>query len=181
MPSGRDIPAVSVTKKIDESNPNNFHKSTEESFDHPSSLGSGIEMGVCHRVSKINSNRIEVDNIDISHSSLDVDLSHEHLALVSAILSEEEELVASHREHIHSMMNLVKKEMSILNSIDMPGAKTDEYATLLGDILDKKIELASSLKMKLESFKLRLNEEETLHSSIKIVPTPQIAIPSQKY
>ena len=181
MPSGRVIPAVSVTKKIDESNPNNFHKSTEESFDHPSSLSSGIEMGVCHRFSKINSNRIEVDNIDISHSSLDVDLSHEHLALVSAILSEEEELVASHREHIHSMMNLVKKEMSILNSIDMPGAKTDEYATLLGDILDKKIELASSLKMKLESFKLRLNEEETLHSSIKIVPTPQIAIPSQKY
>ena len=63
----------------------------------------------------------------------------------------------------------------------MPGAKTDEYATLLGDILDKKIELASSLKMKLESFKLRLNEEETLHSSINSEPPPQIPNASQKY
>ena len=79
------------------------------------------------------------------------------------------------------MMNLVKKEMSILNSVDMSGAKTDEYATMLGDILDKKIELASSLKMKLESFKLRLNEEETLHSSINSEPPPQIPNASQKY
>ena len=104
--SGRVIPAVSFAKKIEQSNPNSFHKSAKESFDHPSSLSSGTEMGVCPRFSKINSNRIEVNNIDISHSSLDVDLSHEHLALVSAILCEEEELIASHREHIHSMMNL---------------------------------------------------------------------------
>ena len=49
--------------------------------------------------------------------------------------------------------------MSILNGVDMSGAKTDEYATMLGDILDKKIELASSLKMKL-NLSVRLNRRD---------------------
>jgi kinesin family protein 2/24 len=100
------------------------------------------------------------------------DLSQEHQELVSTILSEEEDLVASHREHIHSMMNLVKEEMSILNRVDMPGAKIDKYADELEVVLNRKLKQVVVLKQRLETFKSHLKEEESLHSSMNSTSSP---------
>jgi kinesin family member 2/24 len=107
-----------------------------------------------------------VENVETDTIALELDLSQEHQELVSTILSEEEDLVASHREHIHSMMNLVKEEMAILNRVDMPGAKIDKYAVELGKVLDQKLKQIVGLKERLDTFQKHLLEEETLHSSM---------------
>ena len=96
----------------------------------------------------------------------ELDLSQEHQELVSTILSDEETLVASHREHIHTMMNLVKQEMAILNRVDIPGAKIDQYASELGTVLDQKLNHIIGLKSKLDKFLKKLEQEENLHSSM---------------
>ena len=108
-----------------------------------------------------------VDKVETDVIALELDLSQEHQELVSTILSEEEDLVASHREHIHSMMNLVKEEMAILNRVDMPGAKIDKYAVDLRKVLDQKLKQIIGLKERLDTFQKHLLEEETLHSSMR--------------
>merc|ERR1711871_345154 len=113
------------------------------------------------------------DEVETDTVTLELDLSQEHQELVSTILSEEEDLVASHREHIHSMMNLVKQEMAILNRVDMPGAKIDDYVSELGVVLDQKLEQVTKLKQQLKTFKTHLVDEETLHSSMNITLSPK--------
>lgn len=43
------------------------------------------------------------------------------------ILSEEESIIASHRQHIDDMVELVKQEMMLLHEVDKPGSDVDEY------------------------------------------------------
>ena len=63
--------------------------------------------------------------------------------------------------------------MAILNRVDMLGAKIDEYVGELGVVLGQKLEEVTKLKHRLETFKLHLREEETLHSSMSSTSSPR--------
>lgn len=66
------------------------------------------------------------------------DLVKRHDQLISLILQEEEELIASHRGHIDSMVDLVKEEMVYINHVDRPGSDVDAYVAGLEHILNLK-------------------------------------------
>lgn len=55
------------------------------------------------------------------------ELKEKHEAMVNIILSEEEELLTLHWKHIDDNVELVKRQMSILNEVDKPGSDVDEY------------------------------------------------------
>lgn len=55
------------------------------------------------------------------------ELKEKHEAMVNIILSEEEELLTLHWKHINDNVELVKRQMSILNEVDKPGSDVDEY------------------------------------------------------
>lgn len=47
--------------------------------------------------------------------------------MVASLQEMEENIICRHRWHIDDMVETVKKEMQILQDVDKPGAKTDEY------------------------------------------------------
>ena len=72
-------------------------------------------------------------------------LSKQHEELVSTIFSEQEALVACHREQIHAMMNLVKDEMAALDDIETPGGNIDAYVKRLETIIEDKRAVLATL------------------------------------
>ena len=52
--------------------------------------------------------------------------------------------------------------MRILNTVEQPGSKIDDYVSSLEHILDSKIALIVGLKDKLATFKKHLCEEELM-------------------
>jgi kinesin family protein 2/24 len=107
-----------------------------------------------------NHNNIEEDEIIIQG------MEEEHADLVTEIFTDEESLVAGHREQIHEMMNLVKEEMTALDEVEAPGSIIDDYVEKLEGILSKKMNIVSRLQNQLEAFKKKLEEEENLSASI---------------
>ncbi len=93
-------------------------------------------------------------------------MEEEHADLVTEILTDEETLVAAHREQIHEMMNLVKQEMTALDAVEAPGSSVDVYVDALEKILAKKNAIVSGLQGQLEAFKAKLAVEEELSASI---------------
>jgi kinesin family protein 2/24 len=55
------------------------------------------------------------------------ELKDKHEGLVNVILKEEEELLSSHRKYIDDNVDLVKRQMSILNEVDKPGSDVEGY------------------------------------------------------
>jgi len=90
------------------------------------------------------------------------EMSEHHEKLISMILTEEEELIASHRQHIDYTVDLVKHEMGILQDVDKPGSDVDEYVQHLNDILEQKAQSIKSLQEKLLRFNEHLRVEEKL-------------------
>jgi hypothetical protein len=93
-------------------------------------------------------------------------MEEEHADLVTEIFTDEETLVAAHREQIHEMMNLVKEEMTALDNVEAPGSIIDDYVEKLEIILSKKSHIITHLQSQLEAFKQKLEVEEELSASI---------------
>ena len=89
------------------------------------------------------------------------EMSECHEKLINMILTEEEELIATHRGHIDSMVGIIKSEMGILHDVDQPGSDVDEYTNALRTMLDQQANCIISMKSKLDAFTshLRLEEE----------------------
>eukprot|EP01017_Pseudomicrothorax_dubius_P047285 TRINITY_DN846_c0_g5_i3.p1 TRINITY_DN846_c0_g5~~TRINITY_DN846_c0_g5_i3.p1 ORF type:complete len:688 (+),score=192.66 TRINITY_DN846_c0_g5_i3:94-2157(+) len=89
-------------------------------------------------------------------------MSQKHEQLISLILSEEEDMINSHRTHIDDMVDLVKQEMLLLHEVDKPGSDVDEYVENLDAILLHKLELIQGVRNRLQGFRSHLKEEEEL-------------------
>ncbi|CAA6654289.1 unnamed protein product [Spirodela intermedia] len=57
---------------------------------------------------------------------------------ISAILEEEEALIAAHRKEIEDTMEIVREEMKLLAEVDQPGSLIDNYVTQLNFVLSRK-------------------------------------------
>jgi len=86
----------------------------------------------------------------------------EHEALVNVILEEEEEIIASHKQQIDEIVEMVKQEMQILQEVDKPGSDIEAYASSLDSILAQKLETISSLRSRLKDFQEHLKTEQKL-------------------
>jgi len=89
-------------------------------------------------------------------------LSQRHQQLINLILSEEEEVITIHRQHIDDMVDCVKQEMGLLSEVEKPASDIDEYVDSLDTILQQKVEMINILRTKLHRFRANLREEEFL-------------------
>jgi len=90
------------------------------------------------------------------------ELKEKHEHLVNVILTEEEELLSTHRLHIDENVELVKRQMNILNEVDKPGSDVEEYINNLDHILTQHLEMIKNLKNKVTTFRGHLNTEAVL-------------------
>ncbi|CAK8563699.1 unnamed protein product [Lathyrus sativus] len=86
----------------------------------------------------------------------------------SAVLEEEEALIAAHRKEIEDTMEIVREEMKLLAEVDQPGSLIDNYVSQLSFLLSRKEASLVSLQARLARFQHRLKEQEIL--SRKRVP-----------
>mmetsp|Transcript_21370 Transcript_21370/g.46407 ORF Transcript_21370/g.46407 Transcript_21370/m.46407 type:complete len:187 (-) Transcript_21370:159-719(-) len=98
---------------------------------------------------------------ECSQTQLD-ELARQHDRLIGMILAEEEELITAHRQHIDTMVELIKEEMLHLNNVDRPGSDVDAYVTGLDQILAKKADYIGSIQKRLDVFKEHLQQEDAL-------------------
>jgi kinesin family protein 2/24 len=151
-----------------EFNPNNLNLHSS-----PNVNGGGRRMGNGH--SPIHMPRGGGGGDDYQHMSKDQilqwkasneedlhSMSQKHEQLIGVILSEEEEVIGLHRQHIDDMVELIKQEMMLLHEVDKPGSDVDEYVDSLDAILLHKIEIINILRGRLVSFREHLREEEIL-------------------
>ncbi|KAF6174400.1 hypothetical protein GIB67_024422 [Kingdonia uniflora] len=81
---------------------------------------------------------------------------------ISAILEEEEALIAAHRKEIENTMEIVREEMKLLAEVDQPGSLIDNYVSRLNFVLSRKAAGLVSLQARLARFQHRLKEQEIL-------------------
>ncbi|KAL4481486.1 hypothetical protein ABPG74_007575 [Tetrahymena malaccensis] len=89
-------------------------------------------------------------------------ISQKHEQLISLILAEEEDVIASHRSHIDDMVELTKQEMMLLHDVDKPASDVDVYVQNLDAILQHKSEIINMLRQRLQTFRSHLKKEELL-------------------
>lgn len=71
-------------------------------------------------------------------------------------------MINGHRRHIDDQVDLVKKEMQLLNAVDKPGSDVEEYINNLDEILKTKMEMIASLRNQLVDFHKHLKTEECM-------------------
>jgi len=96
-----------------------------------------------------------------SQAALD-ELARQHDRLIGTILAEEEELITAHRQHIDTMVELIKEEMVHLNNVDRPGSDVDAYVAGLDRILHMKAQYIGEVRSRVDLFKDHLQQEDAL-------------------
>jgi len=91
-------------------------------------------------------------------------ISHE--VLIDTIMTENDDIVAAHRQQVQDIMDLVKEEMHILSRVEQPGGHIDTYITNLDEILSRKVTIISQLRNRVQKFQKHLKEEEDLSKSL---------------
>ncbi|KAL7534073.1 hypothetical protein ACHAXR_005620 [Thalassiosira sp. AJA248-18] len=81
---------------------------------------------------------------------------------VKELFEEEEQLLNLHMTSIHENAELLTEEGGLLQSVQGEDYDVDQYASRLGEILDRKTELIHSLQDRLGSFRELLRKEEEL-------------------
>ena len=89
-------------------------------------------------------------------------LAKEHDRLIGTILSEEEELISTHRKSLDVYVQMLHEEMEQVNLIDQPGSDVDVYVSYMDENLRQKEEMLRSLRTRLDRFKHHLLEEERM-------------------
>jgi len=140
-----------------------------------SSIPSGQNKGKIVKVnspSKINaiSSYPNGNNEQNSNSSISpTQLTEEHEKMIDLVLQEEDDLVESHKVHIDLIMDLAKKEMTLLNEVNMPGSDIEQYVSNLDALLNHKLNTINVLKDKLSKFSHHLKQEELLNKKCQSI------------
>jgi kinesin family protein 2/24 len=90
------------------------------------------------------------------------DLHEIHDKLINTILTEEEGLINSHRNHVDKMCEFSTSEYELLKEVEQPGSDIDLYVEKLVKILENKKNQILGLKKNLDDFKQHLQEEQLL-------------------
>ena len=104
----------------------------------------------------------DLDNLEDQYGNDLERMRVDHEGLIQKILSEEEELIGGHRQHIDDVVDIVKKDMNLLHQVDQPSSDIEEYVHNLDAILLKKMEMISSVRGQLVNFYKHLKHEESL-------------------
>ncbi len=78
------------------------------------------------------------------------------------ILEDEETLISKHRKHIDDVVDIIKQDMGILQTVEEPQSDIEEYVDKLDGILLRKMEHIMKLRSNLAGFYKHLKKEESL-------------------
>jgi hypothetical protein len=67
----------------------------------------------------------------------------DHNRLIGMILTEEEDLIEMHKQHVDEVINVEKTEMSLISDVDKSGSDIEDYVKNLDSMLIKKMQMIS--------------------------------------
>ncbi|KAL0205545.1 hypothetical protein P9112_000852 [Eukaryota sp. TZLM1-RC] len=88
-----------------------------------------------------------------------------HSDMLQTIMDQGEAIVSAHRQQVDSLMELLKEDMVLLNSVEAPNAEIDQYVAHLDSILERKLDIVTELKAKVSNYRNCLADEEKLSMS----------------
>jgi len=80
------------------------------------------------------------------------------------ILSEEEDLIELHKQHVDEIINCEKNEMQLIAEVDKSGSDVEIYVNNLDQLLIKKIQMIATLRKKVFDFNSHLQLEKQLQT-----------------
>ena len=125
-------------------------------------------------INKINNNiiinkEINTDNYVSKYKNYEIksdeeyqEISNIHGDLINTILKEEDDFIAEHKNHIDHMVESIKSEMNYIHQVDKPGSNIELYTSNLDKLLAKEIETITSLKNRLNKFRIMLKDVSAL-------------------
>ncbi|CAI0628925.1 unnamed protein product [Linum tenue] len=84
---------------------------------------------------------------------------------LNALLMEEEDLIAAHRQQVEETISTVREEMDLLAAADEPGNQLHDYVAKLNTILSQKAAGIVHLQTRLAQFQRHLSEHNVIVSS----------------
>lgn len=86
----------------------------------------------------------------------------DHNKLIGMILSEEEDLIECHKQHVNEIINIEKEEMNLIAEVDKSGSDVEKYINSLDHMLVQKQSMIAQLRKKLMGFNAHLQMEKSL-------------------
>lgn len=80
------------------------------------------------------------------------------------ILSEEEDLIEMHKQHVDEIINCEKSEMTLISEVDKSGSDVESYVKNLDLMLQKKMQLIGAIRKKVFDFNTHLQLEKMLQN-----------------
>ena len=86
----------------------------------------------------------------------------DHNKLIGMILTEEEDLIENHKQHVNEIINIEKDEMNLISEVDKSGSDVESYIEKLDSMLLQKSQMIFQLRKKLLVFNQHLQMEKNL-------------------
>lgn len=80
------------------------------------------------------------------------------------ILTEEEDLIEMHKQHVDEVINIEKAEMGLISDVDKSGSDIEKYVYQLDQMLIKKMNMIANVRKKLVDFNAHLQMEKMLQN-----------------
>lgn len=88
----------------------------------------------------------------------------DHNKLIGMILTEEEDLIEMHKQHVDEVINVEKTEMGLISDVDKSGSDIEHYVRELDKLLLKKMSMIQNVRKKLVDFNSHLQMEKMLQN-----------------
>lgn len=80
----------------------------------------------------------------------------DHNKLIGIILTQEEDLIENHKQHVNEIINIEKDEMNLISEVDKSGSDVESYIAKLDTMLLQKTQMIFQLRKKLLIFNQHL-------------------------
>jgi hypothetical protein len=80
------------------------------------------------------------------------------------ILTEEEDLIEMHKQHVDDVINAEKTEMQLISEVEKSGSDIEDYVRNFDQMLVKKLNMITAVRRKLADFNAHLQLEKKLQS-----------------
>ena len=114
----------------------------------------------------VNENIIE-DSEMSSENNVD-EIQKKHEKILNEIIKEEENCVMTHKQHVDSMVEMLKIEMEEINNMQKPNSDIVSYIQRTKQIFNQQIQQIQFMNSKLDQFHQLLIEEDQLANQINI-------------
>ena len=114
----------------------------------------------------VNGNNIE--DSEMSSENIVDEIKKKHEKILNEIIKEEESCVITHKQHVDSMVEMLKIEMEEINNMQKPNSDIVSYIQRTKQIFTQQMQQIQFMNSKLDKFHQLLIEEDQLANQINI-------------